>query len=231
MSLRPARPPWRQRARAAWDSTPTACVIAIVGAQRHGPASLAHALGQALADEGWRVSVVPDALHEYGQQHQRSPAHEELPQIALEQMRRIETAAATHDIVVSVATALTVAVYNEWVHGDATLYPQAFASQSGVHLTLLLPLEVRSPASTECDRDAMQERADSLLRSALRRGNCAYSVIACRGQERVAAALKAVRHALLEPDQEAAPVSSKRWQWVCERCSDVDCERHLLARG
>jgi hypothetical protein len=30
------------------------------------------------------------------------------------------------------------------------------------------------------------------------------------------------------PDDEAA--ANPRWQWVCQRCGDVECERHLLPR-
>jgi nicotinamide riboside kinase len=217
------------RAEACEAGTPLAFVIAIVGAESTGPANLAHRLGQALAAEGRRVAVVPDALREFHERLRRAPEHEELPQVALEQTRLIATAAATYDLVVSAATALTVAAYNERVFGDVSLYPQALAAHKVVHLTLFHTLDVPQPSNSQHASAPMHERADSLLRGALTRAGCGYSVIAS-GAQGLAAALTAARHAIREPDELAAQVRT-RWQWVCDRCGDVDCERHLLAQG
>ena len=50
-----------------------------------------------------------------------------------------------------------------------------------------------------------------------------FALVSLSGPDRLASALAAVRH-------RRAP-DSTRWQWVCERCGDAGCERHLLARG
>ena len=53
----------------------------------------------------------------------------------------------------------------------------------------------------------------------------ATAVVGGQGPARTAAAL-----AVLQPapaQAEPAP----RWSWLCERCGDADCERHLLPRG
>jgi nicotinamide riboside kinase len=223
MNTGPAGPLVRDPAEAGGSSMPAAFVIAILGAESTAATSLADRLGQSLMAKGRRVVVVPDALHEFRERHQRAPAHDELPQVAREQTHRIEAAAATHGVVVSAATALTIAVHNERVFGDVSLYPEALAAHRGIQLTLLHALDVPPPSVDS-------ERTDALSRSALLRAGCGYSVIAGRAQDRLAAAVKAVRHALQEPHEEALPTRA-RWKWVCERCSDADCERHLLARG
>jgi hypothetical protein len=50
-------------------------------------------------------------------------------------------------------------------------------------------------------------------------------VIGGSGPARLESALAVVRHDAPKPD--AGP----RWQWACDHCGDVNCERHLLARG
>jgi hypothetical protein len=64
------------------------------------------------------------------------------------------------------------------------------------------------------------------VRAALQRAGISYAIVPGTGPQRLAAALQAVRHALRlpTPADEAGP----RWQWVCDRCGDVACERHLL---
>jgi hypothetical protein len=39
-----------------------------------------------------------------------------------------------------------------------------------------------------------------------------------------------VRHLLGRSSPEDEAFSRRAWHWVCERCGDTDCERHLLAR-
>jgi hypothetical protein len=63
------------------------------------------------------------------------------------------------------------------------------------------------------------------VRAALARASLDCAVVFGRGPQRLANALAAVQRALQPPIVE----SSKRWQWVCERCGDAGCERHRLA--
>jgi len=57
-----------------------------------------------------------------------------------------------------------------------------------------------------------------------------YSVVAGTGPARLSHALLAVRHALLAPSVLDEARANPRWQWMCERCGDAECERHLLPR-
>jgi hypothetical protein len=72
----------------------------------------------------------------------------------------------------------------------------------------------------------VREPVDALLRAALCDGSVGFSVIAGRGEQRLAHALRAVQ-AQLNARNDTAP----RWRPVCAECGDPDCERHLLARG
>ena len=65
---------------------------------------------------------------------------------------------------------------------------------------------------------------DAHLRSALDTAGIAYSVATGTLQQQTDAALAAVARAQSSPDP------AVRWQWVCERCGDGGCERHLLPR-
>lgn len=208
-----------------------AFVIAIVGAQSTGKTTLAHRLGEALLADDRRVAVVPEYLREFGSRLQRTPVLEEQPHVAFEQTRRIAAAAAMHEIVVSDTTALMVAIYSELIFGDTSLYAEALAAHQSADLTLLTALDLAWQAEGhQRAGEHLREPVDALVRCTLGRAGCAYSVVAGQGDERVAAALKAVRHAMQQPADEA-PQERTRWKWMCERCGDVDCERHLLARG
>ena len=57
------------------------------------------------------------------------PRRDEQAALAAEQSRRIEAAAAAHDIVIADTTALMIAVYSEQVFGDRSLYAAAEAWQ------------------------------------------------------------------------------------------------------
>lgn len=199
-------------------------MIGIIGAPGTGKTSLAHRLSQSLAAEGQQAAVVPDLLGEFRKRERRLPTHEDLLPLVIEQTQRIDSATATHDIVIGDTTALMVAVHAELVFRDASLYPKALAAQRSVDLALLTALNPASPI----DGGDYCARVDERLRGELQRAGFTYSVAAGEEDDRFATALKAVRHALRRPE----PLQERtRWQWMCERCGDVDCERHLLARG
>jgi nicotinamide riboside kinase len=204
-------------------------VVAVVGAESTGKTTLVTGLADALAADGLRVARVPEVLREFCDRVQRTPRRDEQACIAREQTRRIAAAAASHDVVVADTTALMIAVYSEHVFGDRSLYVQAEAAQREWHLTLLTALDLPWVADGhQRDGPHVREPVDARVRAALARAGVPYAVVAGRGAARLAAALQAVRHALgaVQPADEAA--ANPRWQWVCERCGDGDCERHLL---
>ena len=204
-------------------------VIAIVGAESTGKTTLAGELRDALAAEGREVAVVPEYLREFCDQLHRTPRSDEQAHIAFEQTRRIAEAAATHDIVIADTTALMIAVYSDTVFADRSLDDDADEAHRRYDLTLLTALDLPWVADGhQRDGEHVREPVDARVRESLQRAGLTYSIVAGRGPARLAAALKAVRHALdaARPEDEAA--GNPKWQWVCERCGDVDCERHLL---
>ena len=200
-------------------------IVAILGAESTGKSPLARSLCAALASEGRRVALVGEVLREFCDARQRTPRQDEQAGIAAEQTRRIDAAACTHDVVVTDTTALQIAVYSEIVFGDRSLYDSALRAQARCEHTLLCALDLPWVADgLQRDGPHVREPVDALLRNALRQHERGFSVVAGQGEARTAAA-----RTLLWPP--TAPTVAPRWQWLCERCGDAQCEKHLLPRG
>ena len=224
-----------------------AFVIALLGAESTGKTTLAAALHAALSTPQQRVAIVDEYLREFCASHGRTPQRTEQAQIAAEQTRRIEAAAAHHDIVIADTTALMIAVYSEQVFGDLSLYPQAQTDHLRCDLTLLTALDLAWEADgLQRDGPHVREPVDARVRAALGRAGAGYAVIAGSGAARLGAALAAVqraRHPLLgsgmiDPNADTSAdtnvdsdadkdidTATSRWQWHCERCGDAGCER------
>ena len=201
-----------------------AMIIAILGAESTGKSTLARALHDALAAQGRRVARVDEVLREFCDARGRTPQQHEQAGIAAEQTRRIDAAAQTHDIVIADTAALQIAVYSDLVFGDRGLYDSALQAQAPYAHTLLCAVDLPWVADgLQRDGPQVREPVDALLRTALRRHARGYAVVGGQGAQRTAAAL-----AVLQPPRAQAP--APRWQWLCERCGDPDCERHLLPR-
>jgi nicotinamide riboside kinase len=210
---------------------PRAFVIGLLGAESTGKTTLAKQLQAALTASGRRVVVVSEYLREFCDERRRTPVQAEQAGIAEEQARRIELAAAGADIVIADTTALMIAVYSETVFGDRSLYDSAFASQRRCDLTLLTALDLPWEADgLQRDGPHVRERVDALSRAALIGAKLPFAVVAGTGDKRLQAALLAIRHAMDEPDSEDEARANPAWRWVCERCGDANCERHLLPK-
>ncbi|HJW11606.1 MAG TPA: AAA family ATPase [Albitalea sp.] len=206
-----------------------AFVVAIVGAESTGKTTLAGELRDAFAAEGRSVAVVAEHLREWCDQFQRTPLAAEQAQIADEQTRRIDDAAARHEIVIADTTALMTAVYSEMVFGDTSLYAQAALAHRRCDLSLLTALDLPWLADgLQRTGEHVREPVDALVRAALQRAQLPYAVVTGSGPQRLASAMQALRHALQAPSAEHEAAANPRWRWVCERCGDLDCERHLL---
>jgi len=200
-------------------------IVAILGAESTGKSTLALELQSALAAQGRRVARIDEVLREFCDTQQRTPYRHEQEGIAAEQTRRIDAAALDHDIVVADTTALQIAVYSDIVFGDRSLYAPALQAQARCTHTLLCAVDLPWVADgLQRDGPQVREPVDTLLRSALQRHARGYAVVGGQGAARTAAAL-----AVLQPPAAQAP--APRWQWLCERCGDPDCERHLLPRA
>ncbi len=207
-----------------------AFIIALVGAESTGKTTLAVDLSTTLRDEGHDAVVVPEVLREFCERHGRTPRQDEQAGIAAEQTRRIELAASGHAVVIADTTAMMVAVYSDLVFGDTALYATAEAIHRRCSFTLLTALDLPWEADGhQRDGPHVREPVDRLVRASLQRSRAPYAVVSGSGETRRLSALAAVRRAMMPPpDSSAAP--GNRWTWICERCGDVDCERHLLPR-
>lgn len=204
-------------------------VIALLGAESTGKTTLARELRDALAQDGHSVVSVAEHLREFCDRHGRTPRREEQLAIANEQTQRIGWAAAEHAFVIADTTALTLAVYSDFIFGDRALYASALGAQTGYALTLLAAPDIAWQADGQ-QRDGahVREPVDALLRAALSQAQLPFSVVYGSGPARLQNALAAVRSAFKLETAQATPVSAPRWQWVCERCGDPHCERLLL---
>jgi len=208
---------------------PEATVIAVLGAESTGKSTLCVALQQALVAQGRRVARVDEVLREFCAARGRTPHPHEQAGIAAEQTRRIDAAGADHELVIADTSALQIAVYSEIVFADRSLYDPALQAHARYRHTLLCALDLPWVAD-DLQRDGPQVRepVDTLLRTARQRHGPGYAVVVGQGPARLAAALAALQLA-----SRPAPMQAEgpRWQWLCERCGDADCERHLLPRG
>ena len=208
-----------------------AFVIAILGAESTGKTTLACDLAKALAADGRNVGVVAEYLREFCDREGRTPREDEQQRIADEQTRRIDRAVGDRDFVVADTTALQIAVYSHLVFADESLYSSAQAAHHRCDLTLLTALDLPwEPDGLQRDGAHVREPVDALLRRALQRTGIPYSVISGQGAQRLDAALAAARHAIGNPGAAGRDDAGARWQWVCDRCGDANCERHLLPR-
>ena len=215
-------------------------VIAIVGAECTGKSVLTPALTQRIAaDTGLRCAAVAEVLREWCHAQARTPRRDEQAAIAAEQQRRIDAAAATHDVVIADTTPLMTAVYSEFIFGDASLTAAAVAAHRRAQATLLTALDIAWQADgVQRDGPHVREPVDRLLRTMMTTHGISWSVVSGQGADRVASALAAVTP-LLTPV--AAPGSGlftrlalrdaaqPPWHWVCEKCDVPDCEHRLRA--
>ncbi len=215
-------------------------VIALIGAESTGKTVLAQTLAQRLAHEtGLSVAWVPEVLREWCEREGRTPRAEEQLGIAQAQQRRLEQAAAEHDLVVADTTPLMTAVYSELLFGDRSLHAMALDFQRRCAATLLTALDLPWVADGH-QRDGPQVRApvDRLVRGLLLAHGLPWSVVRGEGEARVDCAVDALApwlRTLSAPraglftrlrEREAAQPA---WRWVCEDCDDPQCEHALRA--
>ena len=104
---------------------------------------------------------------------------------------------------------------------DKSLYPHAVTRQAQYDITLLAGLDL---PHTNTER---HHAVDARLREILQTHDLRYSVVYGVGDQRCASALAAI-------DQWTSPGSNHfgagqtRWQWVCDKCSDAQCEHQLF---
>jgi nicotinamide riboside kinase len=208
-------------------------VIALLGAESTGKTSLSLALAHALSERGRQVTVVPEGLRRWCDEHGRTPRADEQSAIAQAQAEAIEQAASQSDIVIADTTALMTAVYSHLLFGDESLYAPALAAQRGMLLTVLTGLDLPWVADG-LQRDGPHVRApvDTALRAVLLREGLPHAVIYGQGEHRTSQALATVEAWLARLDAPVDQPTRARWRWICERCDDGECEQqHWLPRA
>jgi nicotinamide riboside kinase len=219
------------------DATPSGppWVFAIVGAESTGKSTLAAALAARLGqDTGWRCTWVAEVLREWCEREGRTPAAHEQAGIAAEHARRIEAAAASHDLVVCDTTPLMTAVYHRYIFGDRSLDAGAVAWHRRCALTLLTALDLPWQADgLQRDGPHVREPVDSAIRELLVTAGLPFTVVAGIGNARLEAAVDAVSP-LLRRAQAPSPglftrlaqrdAAQPPWRWLCESCDSPDCE-------
>jgi len=207
-------------------------LIVLLGAESTGKTTLARELTRILSSRGLDAVMVPEALRLFCDRIGRTPLAHEQAGIAAEQTRSIEAARAEHQIVLADTSALTIAVYSDYLFDDQSLYTQAERDQAQASMTLLTSLDLAWTADgLQRDGPHVREPVDALIRSALQRIDQPYAIVAGQGVLRIQHALSAIEHLLDAPQRQARAAMSPRWRWFCDNCDDGECEQHWLPRA
>ena len=200
--------------------------IALLGAESTGKTQLSLRMAESLRARGYSVAVVPEVLRDWCVRQGRTPRPEEQLPIAQEQEQRVDAAACGAEIVIADTTALMVAIYSAMLFDDGTLYRFALERQRSYDLSLLTGLDLPWVADgLQRDGPHVREPVDALVREGLAKAGVPYRVVYGRGDERTRNALAPVLSLL---DEQPARNVATRWTWVCDKCSDPDCEHRLF---
>lgn len=105
---------------------------------------------------------------------------------------------------------------------------------AGLEAPFLAPFPMPYKAGPDVPPDLDLEAADRSIRTALALADVSYRVLYGTADERLALALQAVESlqppAASQPRPAARPsgLKSQPWVWMCDKCSDPQCEHRLL---
>ncbi len=169
-------------------------VVAVVGAESTGKTALAQSLAEHLArSTGRRCTWVPEVLRAWCDEHGRTPQRHEQAGIAALQTRRIDEAAAQHQIVIADTTALMTAVYSQIVFGDRSLDTGAAEQHRRCQLTLLTAIDLPWTADgLQRDGPQVREPVDQALRGLMQAQGIGFSLVCGQGPQRLQSALAAL---------------------------------------
>lgn len=203
--------------------------IGIVGAECSGKSTLSTALQAALQSRFASVDLISEYLREWSAQHGRPPQAHEQGHVADTQAARIQQAQAA--CVIADTTPLVTAVYSDVLFNDNSLYKAAVAFQRSLDMTLLACLDLPWVADgIQRDGIVMQQRIDTRLREVLLVHQLPFATVYGVGPQRLQAALQAIDHADATQRAKLPAASGPAWTWVCDTCSDADCEHRLFSR-
>jgi hypothetical protein len=100
---------------------------------------------------------------------------------------------------------------------------------AGYGLVLLTANDLKPSIDRDPPIDwATREVADRQLRAALITHKIPHAVIYGEGQARIQCALDALAHLQKKPLPRSPHDTD--WKWVCETCSDAECEHRLFSK-
>lgn len=220
--------------------------IALLGAESTGKTQLAFDLKQTLNAIGIDAVNVPETLREWCEAQGRTPLIHEQLGIAKQQADRIFSIPSGW--VIADTSPLMTAVYSDFIFQDTSLYDMALAHQSMFDLTLVMGLDIAwVPDGLQRDGAHVREPIDNMIRQALQKAQVPFKVIYGKEENRLTAALMAIREGLshlndglarqLASLQAAQTLRSEsqyglnrgRTAWRCDLCSDADCEHRLFS--
>nr|WP_315494619.1 ATP-binding protein [uncultured Rhodoferax sp.] len=203
--------------------------IGIVGAECSGKSTLSAELHTALHSRYASVTLIPEYLREWSAQHGRPPQAHEQAHVANTQAARIQQAQAA--CVVADTTPLVTAVYSDVLFHDSSLYEDAVKFQRALGITLLACLDLPWVADgIQRDGVAMQQRIDARLRDVLLAHQLPFATVYGVGPQRLQAALQAIDHTDAVRRAQLPATQGPAWTWICDTCSDADCEHRLFSR-
>ena len=198
--------------------------IAVLGAECTGKSSLVAALQAHWQARGAKVLVAPEVLRQWCDQQGRTPLAHEQEAIAQAQAALTEHGSDV-DYLIADTSPLMTAIYSDVLFQDPSLYPFALSHQRIYQHTLVAGLDLPWQADgIQRDGPAMREQIDARLREVLQREGLAFSMVYGQGPQRLAGAL-----AVLEPGASTLPQARSNWRWLCDKCSDADCEHRLFS--
>jgi hypothetical protein len=199
------------------------CVITLLGAPCRGKTALAFGLQRALSAAGHRTALVSDLSADASEAADAALRPGDPSLTADAQSRAIDRAARGHEVVVALAAALPAAVATPPSTAADAVDADTHRAQGRGPLHLLYAPHADA-ASTDLQDPGLpaREALDAALRSALHACAVAYGVLTGTPGQRLDSALAAAQRAL------SPPAAASRWRWVCERCGEGACERHLL---
>jgi len=207
--------------------------IAIVGAESTGKSWLACTLTEVLRARGQTVQWVEEHLRLWCEREGRTPQpHEQLP---IAQAQADAVLAITAGLVIADTTPLMTAIYSHHLFDDESLYPMALAHQRLYDLTLVTGLDLPWVADgLQRDGPHVRGPVDARVRQALTQAGVGFRVVYGQGLARLNNALLALG---LPPEDASAwedrtsaqfALNQGRTPWLCEKCSDPDCEHRLF---
>jgi nicotinamide riboside kinase len=198
--------------------------IAVLGAECTGKSSLVAALQAHWQACGAKVLVAPEVLRRWCDQQGRTPLAHEQKAIAQAQAELVEHAADA-DYLIADTSPLMTAIYSDVLFQDPSHYSFALSHQRIYQHTLVTGLDLPWHADgIQRDGPATRARIDARLREVLQREGLAFSMVYGQGLQRLAGAL-----AVLEPGASTVPQARSNWRWLCDKCSDADCEHRLFS--